>query len=72
MFPSTKSVDKTDMNYTCVITGGVWILSLVYFAVYKRKVYHGPKTNLGPEDGTEIDKIPVSLDSALESTEKQE
>ncbi|GME79796.1 unnamed protein product [Ambrosiozyma monospora] len=70
MFPSTKAVDKTDMNYTCVITGGVWILSLVYFAVYKRKVYHGPKTNLSPED--EVDKIPISLDSALESTGKQE
>ncbi|GME80712.1 unnamed protein product [Ambrosiozyma monospora] len=72
MFPSVRAVDKTDMNYTCVITGSVWIFALIYFAVYKRKFYHGPKTNLGPEDGTEVDKIPISLDSALESTGKQE
>ncbi|AWU78417.1 uncharacterized protein C5L36_0E04700 [Pichia kudriavzevii] len=50
MIPSTKVVDKTSMNYTVVITFGVWILSMIYFFVYRYKVYHGPKSNLSPED----------------------
>lgn len=67
MIPATKAVDKTDMNYTVVITCGVWILSMIYFFVYKYKYYHGPKSNLSPEDEaaieakmeTEAEQIPV-------------
>lgn len=45
-FPATRTVTKTDMNYCSVISGGVWILSTVFFFVYKYKYYHGPKSNL--------------------------
>lgn len=42
MFPTNKNPDKESMNYTCVITPGVWILSLLYYYVYAHKIYHGP------------------------------
>ncbi|ODV81411.1 amino acid transporter, partial [Suhomyces tanzawaensis NRRL Y-17324] len=42
LFPATKNVDSGNMNYTCVITPSVWILSLIYYYVYAHKVYHGP------------------------------
>ncbi|MDC6274631.1 hypothetical protein CAS74_005036 [Pichia kudriavzevii] len=45
-FPSSKHVDKTTMNYASVISGGVWILSIIFFFTYKYKHYHGPKSNL--------------------------
>ena len=45
-FPSSKHVDKTTMNYASVITGGCWILSIVFFFTYKYKYYHGPRSNL--------------------------
>lgn len=41
-FPPTAIVDKTTMNYSSVVTGGVMILALVYYFVYGRKVYQGP------------------------------
>lgn len=34
----------SDMNYTIVINGFVWIASLTYYALYARKWYTGPKT----------------------------
>ena len=37
------------MNYACVIGPGIWFLSWVYYMVYKKKYYHGPKTNLSDE-----------------------
>lgn len=72
MIPATKKVDKKDMNYTVVITCGVWILSMIYFFAYKYKVYHGPKSNLSPEEEAAVDseaeQIPVVGD--VKSTEK--
>lgn len=50
MIPATKTVTKTDMNYTVVINCGVWVLSMIYFYTYKYRFYHGPKSNLTPED----------------------
>lgn len=41
-FPPIAAVDKTTMNYSSVVTGGVMILALVYYAVRARKVYQGP------------------------------
>jgi hypothetical protein len=41
-FPTIAAVDAMTMNYSSVVTGGVMILALVYFAVYGRKVYQGP------------------------------
>ncbi|ODQ76888.1 hypothetical protein BABINDRAFT_24175, partial [Babjeviella inositovora NRRL Y-12698] len=45
-FPANPTVDSNTMNYTCVITPGVMILSLVYYFVYARKFYHGPASNI--------------------------
>ena len=42
MFPEDTNPDKNSMNYTCVITPGVWILSVAYYYAYARKNYHGP------------------------------
>lgn len=50
MFPSDKvGIDKTTMNYTCVIAPAVWILAWVYYITYKRKYFQGPNTNLTDE-----------------------
>ncbi|SMN20637.1 similar to Saccharomyces cerevisiae YDL210W UGA4 Permease that serves as a gamma-aminobutyrate (GABA) transport protein involved in the utilization of GABA as a nitrogen source [Maudiozyma saulgeensis] len=50
MFPSQQhGLEKSTMNYACVIGPGMWILSWVYYKVYKKKYYHGPKTNLSDE-----------------------
>lgn len=42
MFPLNKNPSAEDMNYCVVIAPGVWLLSLIYYLVYARKVYHGP------------------------------
>ena len=50
MFPSDQhGLTKSTMNYACVIGPGMWLLSWVYYIVYKKKHYHGPKTNLSDE-----------------------
>lgn len=50
MFPSQqKGLTKNTMNYACVIGPGLWFLSWVYYMVYKKKYYHGPKSNLSDE-----------------------
>lgn len=50
MFPSSRhGINKSTMNYACVIGPGIWFLSWVYYMVYKKKYYHGPKTNLSDE-----------------------
>ncbi len=59
MFPSSREVDKTSMNYTCVITGGVWILSAVYYYLHKYKYFHGPCSNL--DDASFQDEV-LNLD----------
>ena len=56
MFPASKVVDKTDMNYTVVLSFGVWILAMIYFFTYKYKSFHGPKSNLAPEDVISLEK----------------
>lgn len=55
MFPANKDPVKTDMNYTVVLSFGVWILAMIYFFVYKYKYFHGPKSNLSPEDAVLLD-----------------
>ncbi|KAM3160865.1 GABA-specific permease [Lachancea thermotolerans] len=51
MFPAdSKDITPDTMNYTVVICGGVWIGSIVYFLVYKKKAFHGPKSNLSDEE----------------------
>lgn len=51
MFPASRhGISSQNMNYACVICPGVWILSWVYYITYKKKYYHGPKSNLTDEE----------------------
>lgn len=50
MLPSTRQPDKETMNYTCVITPSVWILSLIYYKLYAHKYYHGPQKTVDVSD----------------------
>lgn len=61
-FPSSKHVEKDTMNYASVISGGVWILSLVFFYSFKYKHYHGPKSNL---EDDEIQSITSTADQVV-------
>jgi hypothetical protein len=38
------------MNYTVVINGSLWGLALLYYYVYAKKTYKGPRTTVSPED----------------------
>lgn len=57
MFPTDENPDKDLMNYTCVITPGVWILSLTYYWVYAHKVYHGPAKTVDVPDAESTDEV---------------
>ncbi|KAH3666397.1 hypothetical protein WICMUC_005665 [Wickerhamomyces mucosus] len=73
--PDTKTVDKTTMNYAVVLNGSVWILSIFYFYIYKRKTYNGPKSNLTDEEYIEAVSFQgddqIHLDSFLVSEKIQ-
>jgi hypothetical protein len=47
-FPATKGKDLNDlnMNYTCLIYGGVMLLALLWYAVDARHWFKGPKINV--------------------------
>lgn len=54
MFPADQhGITKDTMNYTCVIGPGIWILSWVYYIAYKKKYFHGPKSNLTDDEYAE-------------------
>jgi amino acid transporter len=63
MFPENKEVDKSTMNYAVVINFGIWILSIVYFYVYKKKEYSGPKSNLDEEEYLDAVNLSTSSDN---------
>jgi hypothetical protein len=42
VWPSETPVDYTTMNYSIVVTGGVLILSGIWYFVRARKEYQGP------------------------------
>ncbi|SCU94118.1 LANO_0E05754g1_1 [Lachancea nothofagi CBS 11611] len=54
MFPSNKSVAPDSMNYTVVIGPGFWVVSLIYYFLWQRKFYKGPKSNLTDEEFQEF------------------
>lgn len=41
-WPPTKDVNAVNMNYSCLILGGIAMLSFVYYFLWARKTYHGP------------------------------
>lgn len=64
MFPSTRHVELTTMNYACVISCGVWILAAIYYYAYKHRIFYGPKSNLSPEQALELDD-PMLMDEPM-------
>ena len=47
-FPAVKgkNLNALNMNYTCLIYGGVMSLALLWYAVDARKWFKGPKINV--------------------------
>lgn len=41
-----------DMNYTIVINGALWGGALLYYALFARKWFKGPKMTVGEESPT--------------------
>ncbi|KAB8290052.1 hypothetical protein EYC80_010378 [Monilinia laxa] len=63
-FPSVTGADLNDlnMNYTCLIYGGVMSLAMVWYAVSARKWFKGPRINvehLIHGDGTEAVEVVI-------------
>ena len=40
----------SDMNYTVVINGALWLGAILYYVLHARKTYKGPQTTVAPED----------------------
>ncbi len=68
MFPEEKTVDKTSMNYTVVINGAVWILSLVYYFVYAHKIFNGPVKTIEDITPEEVEEEFKNKPSSTESS----
>lgn len=69
MFPAQQhQINKDNMNYACVIGPGTWLLSLIYYWVYKKKEYKGPRSNLSDDEYAEA-VGPAVLDDILSSEE---
>lgn len=45
-FPVGLPVDKSTMNYSCLMYGGVIILGVLYYALRGHRHYIGPSTEL--------------------------
>lgn len=70
MFPTSQhGINSSTMNYACVIGPGIWILSWVYYMVYKKKYFHGPKSNLSDEEFVKAVGSQV-IDEIISYTEK--
>ncbi|MCJ1389693.1 hypothetical protein MMC18_002550 [Xylographa bjoerkii] len=71
-FPSVKGADLNtlNMNYTCLIYGGVMSLALLWYAVDARKWFKGPKINVDhlihtqvlDGQGLEVNQDDISFD----------
>ncbi|KAK0867263.1 hypothetical protein LTR87_014670 [Friedmanniomyces endolithicus] len=68
-FPATKGGDLNalNMNYTCVVYGGVMTCALLWYAIDARKWFKGPKINvehlIHGQDTDDIEAIMVDGDS---------
>jgi hypothetical protein len=71
--PQEKPVNKESMNYSCVVVGGTAFIALVYWLVYARHKFTGPKrSQIGPGGGRFVTSVqavenPVTaVDAAVE------
>lgn len=71
MFPANPSPQSSTMNYTVVITPGVWILSLAYYFVYAKNVYHGPCKTVDIESDFD-DAVVIDASAPSELTARSE
>jgi amino acid transporter len=71
MLPASRHPDTQSMNYTCVITPSVWILSLIYYYAYAHKVYHGPCKTVDLEDEPVLEVF-VGIDAQIDSDKLNE
>lgn len=65
MFPDSYPVDKSTMNYTCVINVGIWILATIYYFFYGYKVYSGPVSNLDHDAYSDHSDV-INIEEQLE------
>ncbi|ONH64695.1 GABA-specific permease [Cyberlindnera fabianii] len=62
-----QNVSKETMNYTIVLNGLIWGISMIFFFVHKKKSYFGPHMNLDYEEieASEIfDAVEVEIETA--------
>ncbi|OJJ48840.1 hypothetical protein ASPZODRAFT_13576 [Penicilliopsis zonata CBS 506.65] len=53
MFPTTGgNPSPQDMNYTVVINGALWGGAILYYFLYARKTFTGPKTTVGEDSSS--------------------
>ncbi|KAK3621916.1 hypothetical protein LTR56_022503 [Elasticomyces elasticus] len=72
-FPASKGVDLNalNMNYTCVVYGGVMSLALLWYAVDARKWFKGPRINVEHLiHGQEVDDVETIVHGDAEMTKK--
>jgi hypothetical protein len=41
-FPGALPVTLVNMNWSCVVVGGIVVLGFAWYGVFGRKMYHGP------------------------------
>lgn len=55
IFPADIPVTSpAAMNWSSVVTFGVWILAGIYYYLYARKIYRGPVSTLGEDEYVEV------------------
>ncbi|GEQ68683.1 hypothetical protein JCM33374_g2351 [Metschnikowia sp. JCM 33374] len=67
--------NKETMNYTVVLTPGVWILSALYYYVYAHKHYHGPAKTVDDDDdesGNEFSQETGFITEVIEGKDAKE
>ncbi|KAK4896022.1 hypothetical protein LTR27_005878 [Elasticomyces elasticus] len=72
-FPASKGADLNalNMNYTCVVYGGVMSLALLWYAVDARKWFKGPRINVEHLiHGQEVDDVETIVHGDAEMTKK--
>ncbi|KAK4952720.1 hypothetical protein LTR10_009527 [Elasticomyces elasticus] len=72
-FPAAKGADLNalNMNYTCVVYGGVMSLALLWYAMDARKWFKGPRINVEHLiHGQEVDDVETIVHGDAEMTKK--
>lgn len=76
--PQVQPVNAGNMNYACLMAGGVILLSLIWYYLDAHKRYHGPQANITKQTvdqlAAEVETKPKSLSDSegASSGEKRE